>query len=93
VRESVVERALVRAGEARGVLVLKLRILGRSGFPDRICLAPAGRVAFVELKRPGEEPRPLQRRVHRLLRRRAFLVAVIDKPEDCEPFFAEWLDG
>lgn len=87
--ESSVETAFVRAAETRGVWAIKL--LGLAGLPDRLCLAPRGRAAFVELKRPGEKPRPLQLWVHRKLRRLGFLVAVIDQSKDAAAFFDDWL--
>jgi hypothetical protein len=30
------------------------------GFPDRMVLLPGGKIAFIELKRPGKEPRKAQ---------------------------------
>ena len=90
-RERVVESALVRKAEGRGVWAVKLTVLGHAGFPDRLCLAPGGRVVFVELKRPGGAPRALQRWVHRRLRDLGFRVAVIDSPAAAVAFFDEWL--
>ena len=46
--------------------------------PDRMVLMPEGRIAFVEVKAPGEKPRPLQLARHRLLRRLGFRVYVLD---------------
>ena len=76
-RESVVERAVVRAVEDAGGLALKLVSPGWAGAPDRLVLLPGGRVMFVEAKRPGEEPRPLQAYRHRELERLGFEVRVI----------------
>lgn len=90
-REREVESAFVRAGERRGCWILKFAILGRRGFPDRLCLAPGGRVAFCELKRPSGEKGPLQDWVHRKLRELGFNVAVIDHPSDVEHFYVAWL--
>lgn len=61
-RESVVEDRL-KVLERHGFKVLKLRTPGYSGVMDRMILWPtyAPRPpSFVELKRPGKEPRPLQ---------------------------------
>lgn len=69
-RESVIESGLVRAARARGGLAVKHVSPGRSGDPDRLVALPVppcpacGRrvaVGFLELKAPGEQPRPLQR--------------------------------
>ena len=52
--------------------------------PDRLVLLPGGRVIFVEVKAPGMRPRPLQLRVHELLRRLGFVVHVLDGAEQIE---------
>ena len=44
-------------------------------------LLPNGRICFVEVKAPGEKPRPLQLSRHRLLRRLGFPVYVLDDAE------------
>jgi len=89
--ERLVEAKLVNAASERGVWCVKLTVLGISGFPDRLCLAPGGRIAFIEVKRPGEVPRPLQVMIHKKLRALGFIVEVIDRREDCAPFFRRWL--
>ena len=62
--EAQLERALVREIERRGGMARKFVSPGWRGAPDRIVLMPGGRIWFVELKAPGEKPRPLQ--AHRL---------------------------
>lgn len=49
--------------------------------PDRMMLLPGGKIGFVEVKAPGENPRPLQMARHRLLRRLGFKVYVLDGVE------------
>ena len=51
---------------------------GRVGVPDRICVMPKGKVIFIETKRPGEKPRPIQEKVHRDLRKLGHRVWVIE---------------
>jgi hypothetical protein len=46
--------------------------------PDRLILLPRGKIAFVEVKRYGEKPRPLQEARHGMLRRLGFTVYVLD---------------
>ena len=77
-RESVIERKLLQEVRQSGGLALKLVSPGFNGVPDRLLLFMGGRVAFAEVKAPGEKPRPLQ--VHRITRLRAlgFRVYVID---------------
>jgi hypothetical protein len=60
-----------------------------AGVPDRIILMPGGRIAFVEVKAPGEKPRPLQLSRHLTLRRLGFLVYVLDALEDIEKIISE----
>ena len=66
------------AVKAVGGLALKFTSPGFDGVPDRLALLPGGKMAFVEVKAPGEKPRPLQLARHRLLRRLGFRVYVLD---------------
>ncbi len=79
--ERIIESKLTRATKAMGGLALKFISPGYDGVPDRIVLFPGGRIAFVEVKAPGEKPRPLQLSRHRLLRRLGFRVYVLDAAE------------
>ncbi|WP_010271384.1 VRR-NUC domain-containing protein [Paenibacillus senegalensis] len=84
--ESSLEKRLVRDVEKAGGLCWKI---GQNGKPDRMCLLPDGKAVFVEMKRPGEEPRPLQKKMHRRLRSLGFTVEVIDSQEGIEVFIRE----
>ena len=77
-REKTVESKLSSAVKAKGGLAVKFTSPGFNGMPDRLVMFPGGRIAFVEVKAPGETPRPLQRSRHRLLRRMGFKVYVLD---------------
>lgn len=76
--EKAIEKALKRHVEALGGLCMKFSSPGVAGVPDRICLLPAGRIVFVELKQPGKKARPLQDYRMRQIRDRGFEVVVID---------------
>ena len=77
-REKTVESKFTSAVKAKGGLAVKFTSPGFNGMPDRLVMFPGGRIAFVEVKAPGETPRPLQRSRHRLLRRMGFKVYVLD---------------
>lgn len=53
------EAALIRYARGRGILTRKFSSPARRGVPDRIFLRD-GVVLFLEVKRPGEKPTPLQ---------------------------------
>lgn len=80
-REKEIEKKLTQAVKHMGGICPKLVSPGFDGMPDRIVLLPKGHMAFVEVKVPGESPRPLQMARHRLLRRLGFRVYVLDSAE------------
>ena len=77
-REKTLERKLVEAVKAMGGIAIKFISPGFDGMPDRLVLLPLGRIAFVEVKRHEEKPRPLQEARHGMLRRLGFQVYVLD---------------
>ncbi|ABO49731.1 conserved hypothetical protein [Desulforamulus reducens MI-1] len=76
--EAQIERKFKREVERRGGKAWKFTSPGMSGVPDRIVLLPGGRSIFVELKAPGEEPRPLQVKRAKELTELGFEVYCID---------------
>ena len=80
-REKQVEQKLVRAVKARGGICPKFVSPGFDVMPDRIVLLPGIHFGFVEVKAPGEVPRPLQISRHRLMKKMGFQVYVLDDPE------------
>ena len=79
-REKEIEQKLVKAVKEKGGICPKLVSPGTNGMPDRMVLLPAGRIVFVEVKAPGQKPRPLQERRHSQLRALGFEVFVLDDP-------------
>ena len=77
-REKIIEQKLAKAVKSMGGIAPKFTSPGFDGMPDRIVLLPGGHMAFVEVKAPGEKPRPLQLARHRLLRDLGFKVYVLD---------------
>lgn len=75
--ERTIEHQLKKAVEASGGLCWKLVCPGTIGVPDRICLM-RNRAVFVELKVPGQKPRPIQQRRMNQLRQQGFVTLVVD---------------
>ena len=80
-KEATIERKLVSAAKLRGGICPKWVSPGYDGVPDRIVLLPGGKIGFVEVKAPGEKPRPLQLARHKTLIKLGFRVFVIDSAE------------
>lgn len=80
-RESTIEKHLVKAVRKSGGLAIKLVSPGWAGAPDRLILMPGGRLTFVELKAPGQTLRPLQVKRKRQLEALGFSVYCIDQLE------------
>ena len=79
-REKMIEQGLVKAVKAVGGICPKFVSPGFDGMPDRILLLPGAKAGFVEVKAPGEKPRPLQVSRHELLKGLGFRVYVLDDP-------------
>jgi|GEM_PF-669489 len=61
-REVSLESRLVHEVEKRGGLCWKFTSPGTVGVPDRLVIAPGGKVAFVEMKAPRGKLQPIQRK-------------------------------
>ena len=59
--------------------------------PDRIVLLPYKVIAFVELKAPGEQLRPLQLKRKKQLEKLGFKVYVIDTIQALDVFLGEMM--
>lgn len=86
--EKHIEKQCGSIARGRGWLYWKLNILGFPGVPDRLLLSAGGRIRFIEFKRPGGKPTPLQEAWHRKLRGLGFEVYVIDNVDDFEKAIA-----
>lgn len=67
-RESKIEKALVKAVRKAGGDVRKLAFIGRRGAPDRLVMLPHRRPILVEVKAPTGRLSKLQMREHEALR-------------------------
>lgn len=86
--ESQVERYLHSKVTANYGMCLKFVSPGTVGVPDRIVIH-RGRILFVELKRPGEKPRPLQKVRARQMRAAGAMVYCISTTEQVDQFVNE----
>lgn len=87
--ERQVEKALVDAIKKAGGIAPKFTSPGTAGMPDRLIILPKGRIAFVELKRPGQKPRPLQTRQMDRLTQLGCMVRTIDHPNQIQDLIYE----
>jgi len=74
-----------------GIPCIKLNIVGRNGWPDRVFWLPEGRPLLIEFKRLGKEARALQLDIHGMLRKLGYEVHVCDNREDALEKIAEAL--
>lgn len=80
-RERDVEQEFIRAVKEAGGVAYKLNSLTANGLPDRLVLFFPGKTAFVELKSPGKQMRPLQVKRRHQLQELGFPVFCIDRPD------------
>ena len=68
--ESFIERRVAAKVRVLGVPSIRLCFMKgvEIGWPDRLFLLPQGRALWIEFKRKGEVPTPLQLHRHRLLK-------------------------
>lgn len=74
--ESIVQRHIIKDLEKDGWFVIKLILTNCNGIPDLMALK-GGKVKFIEVKRRGQKPRPLQVYRHEQLRKLGFEVDVL----------------
>ena len=86
--ENKVEKYLKAEILKIGGKAFKFSSPGNNGVPDRIVLIK-GRCYFVELKRPGEDLRPLQKVVRKQFKKLGFDVYVIDSFKKVDEFIRE----
>mgnify|MGYP001813087655 CR=1 FL=1 len=83
--EKTIERYLVKQVEDRNGMCLKFNSDSMRGVPDRIVVMNPMTV-FVELKAPGEQPRPEQERCFDKIVDAGGDVFVIDNKDDVDDF-------
>lgn len=90
--EKLVERKLVELTKINNGMCIKLLCNHILGLPDRLCLFPGGKLAFIELKTTGEKPKRIQIFMHKKLRALGFRVEVIDTVEGVINFVDEMIN-
>lgn len=84
-RERNIEAHLVKRVKELGGEIRKTQFVGHPGAPDRFVMLPARTRGFwVELKAPGQLPKPHQTREHNRMRRLGEIVEVVDSIEGVE---------
>ena len=81
-REKTIEQKLVSEVKKRGGICPKWVCPSFDGMPDRMVFLPGRHFGLVEVKAPGEKPRPLQASRLRLLQHLGFKVYVLDAIEN-----------
>lgn len=87
--EREVEQALVHEVRKAGGIAPKFTSPGNAGMPDRLIILPGGKFSFVELKRPGQKPRPLQVRQMDRLTQLGCMVRILDHPDQIQDLINE----
>lgn len=87
-KENTVENYLVARAAQEGFLCPKFKSASNNGVTDRI-LVGHGLVLFVETKRPGEKPRPLQKAVIQNFRNHGADTRVVDTKTKVDELFDE----
>lgn len=74
--ESAIQTSIIQRYERDGYSVVKIGLCNKQGFPDLMALKD-GKAMFIEVKRPGQKPRPLQEYRHKELREQGFEVLIL----------------
>lgn len=82
--EKHLEQQLKTAVEKHGGLCLKFTSPGTAGVPDRLIILPNNKIGFIELKRPGQKPRPLQQHRITQLQNLGVTTLTLDHPDNIE---------
>lgn len=89
VRESSVEKFLVKKCEERGWRCLKFLSTNCVGMPDRLIVLPGGRVEWAEIKTDGGELTEMQKFRHEELRKLGHAVHVVWSKADADALVEE----
>lgn len=82
--ERIIEEKLRESVKKKKGLCLKFISPSMTGLPDRMVLLPKGKIGFIEVKRPGKRPRPIQVKRIKELRDLGFKVFIMDDRKDID---------
>ena len=88
--ESEIENYFVTKCHENNIIIVKLT--GLTGIPDRLIIG-YGRQFFIELKRPGEVPKPHQVERISQLQKRGATVFVADSKEQVDDIINKLMEG
>jgi len=91
-RESEIQEKVTLYATSIGLIPVRINVTGRKGWPDYL-YGYRGKVLFIEYKRPGEKPEPLQEYVHSQLREQWFPVLVVDNVERGKEILKHWKES
>lgn len=94
--ESSIQRAVVEWARGLGFIAIKQSTAGRygsSGWPDYLFLTPSGGAFFVEFKREGLTPTPLQHQRIRELNDHNVHVYLVDNAPLGKKIISDWAAG
>lgn len=89
ISEKSIERKLVEKTKSRGGIALKFSSPNVRGVPDRIILAPEGRIVFAEVKTATGKLTPLQQAMREKLEKLGFKYYLIRSYHDVEVMLSE----
>lgn len=84
--ESAIQADITKKLRSFGYIIIRLRSVDKAGWPDIMALKN-GKTTFVEVKRPGKQPTPLQLQKHKQLQDAGFKVLVLDGRELLSEYF------
>lgn len=86
--ERDLERYFSTQCKKRGLMTLKLHVRFSRGWPDRVVLFPNGKLIWVELKRSGGKPTPLQIKTIGQMQQYGQTVHIVDSKEGIDSVLA-----
>lgn len=91
--EKEIEKKVGDYAKKHGCLYMKFTSPARRAVPDRIIIAPGGRVGFLELKRKGQKPTALQQQEMNTLKAKGCTVHWVDCVEHGKMFVDRLVNG